>query len=327
MKIVIADANLRQCRSELGLALPAGSEVVWADRMADPGLEAAVADADVLVSGRCPAGIAAAGKALKLVHAAGAGVEKIDIGALPSGTVVANTFHHEDSIAEYVVASAILLRRGFLAQDRALRTGEWASPAHDPAVPWPEALSSATVGFIGFGHIGARAWERLRAFGATGLAVTRRGTTDAAAHGLEWAGAIDDLGALLDRSDVVVLSAPLTPQTTGIIGAAELARMGPRSILINVGRGPLVQERALYEALADRGILGAAIDVWYAYPDGGNRAAPSALPFHELPNALLTPHSSGLTRQTFAGRAADIAANIGRLAAGEPLANVVAVAP
>jgi phosphoglycerate dehydrogenase-like enzyme len=71
---------------------------------------------------------------------------------------------------------------------------------------------------------------------------------------------------------------------------------------------------------------GAAVDVWYAYPAEGNTAAPGAFPFHALPNVFLTPHSSGLTRQTFEGRAADIAANIRRLLAGEPLRNVVAVA-
>ena len=98
------------------------------------------------------------------------------------------------------------------------------------------------------------------------------------------------------------------------------------AVLVNVGRGPLVEEKALYEALRDGDIAGAAIDVWYGYPTSGATAAPSELPFKELPNVLMTPHSSGMTRQTFMGRAADIAANMRRLAAGEPLGNVVAVA-
>jgi phosphoglycerate dehydrogenase-like enzyme len=263
---------------------------------------------------------------LRLVHAVGAGTDGIDVAALPAGTQVANTFHHEDSIAEYVVAATVLLRRGFLGQDAALRADRWASPAYDPAQPWMHALGAATVGFIGFGHIGARAWERFRAFGARGVAVTRRGDVDAAAHGLEWSGATDDLGTLLDRADVVVLSAPLTPETRGMIGVCELARMQGTAVLVNVGRGPLVEEKALYEALRDGDIAGAAIDVWYGYPSGGAVAAPSELPFRDLPNVLMTPHSSGVTRQTFMGRAADIAANVRRLAAGEQLQNVVGIA-
>ena len=93
--------------------------------------------------------------------------------------------------------------------------------------------------------------------------------------------------------------------------------------LSNVGRGPLVVEYDLYEALRGREIAGAAIDVWYSYPGPDGRGAPSVLPFGELPHVLMTPHSSGITRDTFLGRVDDIAANIGRLSRGEPLRNLV----
>jgi phosphoglycerate dehydrogenase-like enzyme len=263
---------------------------------------------------------------LRLVQVAGAGTDKIDVDALPPGTQVANTFHHEDSIAEYVVAATVLLRRGLLRQDAALRRGEWASPAHNRAEPWVSGLAGATVGFVGFGHIGARTWELFKAFRAHGVSVTRSGNVDAAAKGLDWAGAVDDIGKLLEIVDVVVVCAPLTPETTGLIGASEFARMDRSAVLVNVGRGPLVDEQALYTALVNKTIGGAVIDVWYDYPASGNIGAPSALPFHELDNILMTPHSSGLTRQTFDGRTADVVANINRLAAGEPLQSVVAVA-
>lgn len=92
------------------------------------------------------------------------------------------------------------------------------------------------------------------------------------------------------------------------------------------GRGPLVQGQALYDALAAGVIRAAAIDVWYRYPAGDAVSAPSELPFAELPNVLMTPHSSGVTRDTFIGRVDDIAANIARLERGEPLQNVVRAA-
>lgn len=188
-------------------------------------------------------------------------------------------------------------------------------PVHTPDSPWVDSLASATVGFVGFGHIGARCWELFRAFGARGVAVTRRGDVDAVARGLDWSGTVDDLGTLLETADVVVVSAPLTGATTGLIGAAELSRMRSSAVLINVGRGPVVDEDALYRALSERTIGAAALDVWYRYPSEGNVAAPGHHPFEKLDNVLMTPHSSGLTRETFARRAADIAANIGRLAA------------
>jgi phosphoglycerate dehydrogenase-like enzyme len=326
MKIVVTDANLASWRNDLETALPDGSIVAWPDPTDDAATAAALIDADVLVGPRFTTDMTSAGKTLRLVQVAGAGTDKIDVDALPPGTQVANTFHHEDSIAEYVVAATVLLRRGLLRQDAALRRGEWASPAHNRAEPWVSGLAGATVGFVGFGHIGARTWELFKAFRAHGVSVTRSGNVDAAAKGLDWAGAVDDIGKLLEIADVVVVCAPLTPETTGLIGASEFARMGRSAVLVNVGRGPLLDEQALYTALVNKTIGGAVIDVWYDYPASGNIGAPSALPFHELDNILMTPHSSGLTRQTFDGRTADVVANINRLAAGEPLQSVVAVA-
>ena len=108
-----------------------------------------------------------------------------------------------------------------------------------------------------------------------------------------------------------------------MIGAEQLRALGADGVLINVGRGPLVEERALYEALSARTIAGAAIDVWYRYPGADGNASPSELAFDELPNMLMTPHSSGVTADTFIGRADDIAANVGRLHRREPLQNLV----
>lgn len=308
--VVVSDPHLPSLRPEFEAALPPETVVRWP---APDALPSALADADVLVSGRCPAELAAAARQLRLVHAAGAGVDGIDMGALAPGVLVANTFHHEDAIAEYAVAAAILLRRGLLRQDSALRHGSWAPPAY------PGLLGEAVVGFVGFGHIGARAWQRFRGFGARGIVVTRRGAVDAVEEGLERAGGLGELPALLAESDVVVVSVPLTDATTSLIAAKELETMGSSAVLINVGRGRVVDEDALYAALRDGVIGGAGIDVWYGPPD-----APSRRPFHELPNTLLTPHSSGLARQTFTRRAADIAVNINRLAAGQELVNEVA---
>ena len=137
-----------------------------------------------------------------------------------------------------------------------------------------------------------------------------------------------DLPAALDevlgRADYLALTLALTPDTRGLIGAPQLARLRPTAVLVNVARGEVVDEDALYDALHRRVIAGAAIDVWYRYPAGPSETtAPATLPFGELANVLMTPHSSGITADTFIGRADDIAANIGRLERGEPLRNVI----
>jgi phosphoglycerate dehydrogenase-like enzyme len=289
-----------------------------------PGLLSELRDADVFVGGRFTAEMAGAARKLRLVHAGGAGTDKIAFDALSSDVRVANTFHHEQSIAEYVLAAAVLLRRGFLEQDWSLREGIWATSVYDSSIGQPRSLRGARVGFVGFGHIGRRSWELLRACGCSGAVVTGSGGVDAAAQGLSWGAGVGELDRLMADSDVVVVSAPLTERTVGMIDAEQLRALGPEGVLINVGRGPLVVEAALYEALSARTIAAAAIDVWYRYPDRDGTAAPSELPFDKLPNVLMTPHSSGVTENTFVGRVDDIAANIGRLSRGEPLNNLVA---
>ncbi|WP_102142232.1 2-hydroxyacid dehydrogenase [Mycobacterium hubeiense] len=318
MKIVVADSNLVPHRNRFEGSLPPGSVVVWHEAPDD------LRDADVYVGSRFTTSMAAAADKLRLVHVAGAGTDKIAFDALKPNVLVANTFHHEDSIAEYVLAAAVMLRRDFLKQDRALRDGRWATSVYDGSIPQPRSLQGARVGFVGFGHIGRRSWQLLRVLGAVGAAVTGSGHLDAAAAGLAWAADTAHLDRLMAESEVVVVSAPLTERTVGMIGTLQLRALGPQGVLINVGRGALVVESALYEALSERDIAGAAIDVWYHYPDANGRGTPSALPFAELTNVLMTPHSSGVTENTFTGRADDIAANIGRLQRGEPLKNLVA---
>ncbi|MBP1819159.1 hydroxyacid dehydrogenase [Mycobacterium sp. OAE908] len=313
MKIVVADRNLLPHRERFEAAMPPGAEVSWGG----DGLW----DADVYVGSRFTADMAGVAQKLRLIHVAGAGTDKVDFSSLGPDVLVANTFHHERSIAEYAVAAAVMLRREFLAQDRQLRRGVWATSVYDGAIAQLDTLGSAHIGFVGFGHIGRCAWNLFRAFGCSGSAVTGSGRVSAC--GLEWSGPTTELDRLLTECDVAVVSAPLNEHTEGMIGPGQLRALGHDGVLINVGRGPLVQEQALYDALAAGVIRAAAIDVWYRYPSDQGAAPPSDLPFAELSNVLMTPHSSGVTRDTFAGRADDIAANIGRLQRGEPLENVV----
>jgi len=324
VRIVVTDGNLLPHRERFEAGLPADAEVRWRVGADPDTLLDDLRDAEVYVGGRFTADMADAAEKLRLVHVVGAGTDRVDFAALSEDVLVANTFHHERSIAEYVLAAAIMLTRGFLGQDRALRRGVWATSVYDQAVPQARTMADARVGFLGFGHIGQCAWELLSSLGCSGVAVTGSGRVDAAGHGLAWAGDTTRLKEMLGESDVVVVSAPLNHATEGIIGAAELRALGPDGVLINVGRGPIVDERALYEALRGHDVRAAAIDVWYRYPAGpGQSAMPSDLPFAELPNVLMTPHSSGVTAETFIGRAGDIAQNIGRLARGEALHNVV----
>jgi phosphoglycerate dehydrogenase-like enzyme len=291
VKIVVGDRNLLPHRELFESLVPDGAVVSWHRRFDEEAIASDLVDADVYVGGRVTPTMAQAGSGMSLVHVAGAGTDKIAFDALGLDTSVLTTSHHEDSIAEYVVATTVMLRRDLVRQDRALRSGVWATSVYDDAVPQLRNLRSARIGFVGFGNIGARSWELLRPFGCTGFAVTGRGTVDAAAEGLLWASDVGDLGRLMTDADVVVVSTPLNSATRSLVGTDELKALGQSGIVVNVARGPVIEEQALFDALSTGVIAGAALDVWYTYPDAHGQGEPSRHPFADLSNVIMTPHS------------------------------------
>jgi phosphoglycerate dehydrogenase-like enzyme len=301
MEIVFA-GNIAACgREEFSLSLRTPHQVrVYPCELAE---------AEVLVGSPITRRMLEQAPKLRLVHAAGAGCDSIAMDALPDGVRVCNVFHHERAIAEYVVMTMLALHRDLFRQDRQLRKGIWdGSCVQGP--PRASELTGMTLGLVGFGHIGHEVARVAAAFDLRILSLRSRHTPA-------------ELETLLAGSDFIVISCPLTDETRGMIGAAELSMMRPTASLINVARGEIVEEAALYEALRDRKIRSAAIDVWYQYPRDGIERQPSRFPFGELDNVILTPHSSAWTDRVVSLRFRDIAANIDRLAAGEPLVNVV----
>jgi len=135
---------------------------------------------------------------------------------------------------------------------------------------------------------------------------------------------LDALPAFMGSSDHVVVTLPLTAQTDGLVNAQAIAAMRSDAVLINVGRGPVVNEQALYEALAGRKLGGAVLDTWYQYPTPDTpERMPSRFDFAALDNVLMTPHMSGWTAGTVRRRQETMADNIARLVAGQPLVNVL----
>jgi phosphoglycerate dehydrogenase-like enzyme len=188
-------------------------------------------------------------------------------------------------------------------------------------------LFGRTIGVVGLGHIGRRVLKLARAYDMRLIAVSRTRPTpqDASSLGLAWAGDQAQLRQLMAEVDFVIVTTPQLPSTIGLIGEREIALMKPDAYIINPARGPIIDETALYNALKLRRIAGAAIDVWWQYPDGpdDHETRPSRFPFHELDNVLMTPHISGGTDGTSSRRSRVVAENINRLYRGEPLLNVV----
>jgi phosphoglycerate dehydrogenase-like enzyme len=279
-------------------------------------------EVDVLVSMAFTREMAAAAPRLRLVQVPGAGLDRVDRGALGPGTALANAYGHDTGIAEYVLGTMLALSRSFCRIDADLRRGQWDSVWSGAAVPlWPE-LAHKTLGIVGYGRIGQAVARRARAFDMEVLALRRDpGRPDP--HGLAFVRGPEALDEVLGRADYLALTLALTPDTRGLIDARRLGLMKPTAILINVARGEVVDEDALFQALSDRTIAGAALDVWYRYPAGGAPTAPGHRPFHTLPNVLMTPHVSGWTEGMMDARAAVVAENIHRIARGEAPLNQI----
>ena len=272
-------------------------------------------EADVIVGIRLAASMPV-GPRLRLYQLPAAGHDGIDRAQLPMSVPLCNCYGHEDAIAEYVMAALLARHVPLAAADADLRLGKWTYWAGGPAGLRTE-LGGSTVGILGFGDIGRTIARRAKAFGMRVEVANRSAVDDPA---VDFAHPLGDLHAVLGTADYVVVTLPLTEATAGLIDAEALARMRPTAVLINVGRGPVVAERALFDALASGRIGGAVIDTWYAYPSSfGEPAMPAALPFHELTNLVMTPHMSGWTWGTIVRRRRAIAENVNRLCQGRPL--------
>ena len=214
--------------------------------------------------------------------------------------------------------------RNLIPADQGLRQGQWTPDDRGRLTGQSGDLNGHTLGIVGFGTIGRRVAELGRAFGMRCLAVTH--TPDAVrSTEIDRLDGMEGLPRLFEESDYVVVCIPLAPETRGLVGARELDLLGPHGYLANVARGPVVNERALYEALRDRRIAGAAIDVWYRYPTVEEpKPLPSEYPIWELDNVVMTPHYAGLTRGAFRGRWLFVSEQLRRLAEGQPLENVIA---
>jgi phosphoglycerate dehydrogenase-like enzyme len=256
----------------------------------------------------------------RLLHALGAGLDKIDFDVVPPTAWVCNMFGHEVPMAEYCISAMLNSCIDWAGMRDSFRGRSWGQ-AYSSRVRRPE-LAGKTIGIVGFGHIGQEVAKRARGFDTRILAVASRAKP--APEGVEWIKGPEGVEALAAQSDFIVLSAPLTDETRGIIGAREIAAMKPDAYLINVGRGGLADEQALFDALRDRRIRGAALDAWYAYPASADDAVKaSTLPFADLPNVVATPHSSAWTAELAERRHRFLADNLRRFIAGEPMQNVV----
>ncbi len=291
--------------------LPPGVRYSAVDMDDTASRDEAIASADVLISSVFTREMAQHCRSLALLLCPAAGTENIDRTALPPHVRLENGVGHEIAIAEYVLGALIALRRNFSSMDAGMRRAEWRGGFAGPGGVCEE-LYGSRLGLVGYGRIGARVHKLAAAFEMRCAAVTLHpARSRSAAPALDTIGNLSqaaDVDALVGWADAVVICCELSPVTQGLMDRRRFGLMKESALFVNVARGAIAVEADLYEALRDRRIAGAAIDVWYNYPErSGENAAPSALDFNQLDNVLMTPHCSGWTRGFKARRLAWLA--------------------
>ena len=265
-----------------------------------------------------PAGALQSAPGLQFIQMLSAGLDTVDFDVIaPDIMVAGNVGAYAHPIAEHVMAMVLCLAKRLPQENAALARGEWTRAEGDRAAA-TATLDGAVCAILGYGGIGRATARLMRAFGARIHAINSSGHTD---DPVEFCGTLDDLDRVLAAADVLVIGIPLTAGTRGLIGARELGLMKDSAILINVARGAIVDERALYEHLRATPGFSAGIDAWWDEPRGG---APfrTNYPFFELPNLLGSPHNSGDVPGIMYYAARQAAANVRRYLIGDAVSGV-----
>lgn len=254
--------------------------------------------------------------ALQWIQLSSAGIDRLIETPLARSHVTLTTASgiHSATISEYVIGGMIALAKRFPDAMSAKRDASWRPY-------WPDVLEGKTVGIVGAGHIGSRVGRVARAMGMRVIG-SRRSVEHRISGGEAGVPDIDelvpssDLHYLLSESDYIVIATPLTPETRGMIGEAEIGAMKPTAAIINIARGAIIDEPAMIAALREGRIAGAALDVFSQEP------LPPESELWQLENTIMTPHISGGMPDYMDRVVALFGDNLRRYVAGEKLMNV-----
>lgn len=281
--------------------LPAGTRIVAGARA--EAFRQAAPEADAMLVGAVPRELVeevfSMAPRLQWVHVMWAGLDSLLFPALVESPVVLTNGRgvFARSLAEFAIAGMLWFAKDIRRMRRQQRERRWEKFL-------VEELHGKRLGIIGHGSIGRAVAALAAAFGMKVVGVGRTSPRE-------------EFDEVIETSDFILVSAPLTPETRGLVGAAEFRRMKPEAVLINLGRGPVVEEKALVAALTEGRIRGAVLDVYDEEP------LPPGHPFWALDNVLLSPHCADNT-PTWLDEAMQLfLENFARYAAGEPLKNVV----
>jgi D-3-phosphoglycerate dehydrogenase len=313
--VVITDADYGDVDIERAIVEAAGFRLVAADCTTEDDVIAAGRDADALIAQYATVGARAidALTRCRVIARYGTGVDIVDVAAATRrGILVTNVPNDwcRDEVADHAVALLLAAARKISAYDRATRAGVWRWQSGEPI----HRLRGRSLGLLSFGAIAQAIAARAQAFGLRVIAHDPYlAPDDVTAHGATPV----SFDELIEQSDHLVIQAPLTPETHHLIGERELRRMKPTLILVNTGRGPIVDDAALHRALTEGWIAGAGLDDIEEEPAKQRDWKPEN-PLFGLDNVLITPHAAYYSEEAIRTVRDFAAREVVRVLSGQP---------
>jgi phosphoglycerate dehydrogenase-like enzyme len=299
-------------RAVIADAIGSSAQVVYLTDLDDAGRVGALRDATAILARNTDSdlrpGEAQHIRSARLIQFLTAGVDFVKLSALPAGIPVAgNGGAYAEPMAEHALAMVLAAAKRLFIEHAALTRGEFNQFTPN------RTLAGKVCGILGFGGIGVASARLMRAMGMQIHAINRRGQSD---EPTDWIGPVSALDTMLAASDVLIVCTPLTPATLDLIGPRELALMKPDAIVVNLARGEIIQEAALFAHLQAQPDFYACIDAWWVEPvrHGTYRVD---YPFLSLPNVVGSPHNSPMVPGVGGVALRRAIANVRRVLAGE----------
>jgi len=293
-------------------------EFIIAEEETKNSIKKYLSEVEVVIGGNLKQEDLSQAKRLKLFQIPFAGIDKLDFNLYKKfpDIYVCNIHANKTAVSEHAFALLLALAKNVINYDRDLRLGKWHGfSTKEPTIQ----LQGKSLGIIGLGSIGWEIAKKAKSFGMKIYALKRRiEEKDLEKRKiLEFLGEEEDLHKVIKKADFIILALPLTSRTKGLIGEKELELMKGK-YLINIARGAIISEEALFKALKKGDLAGAAIDAWYQYPTSKEREMlPSKYNFHKLDNVVMTPHTAGYSDRALEENIKSIFDNIVKIYRGE----------
>lgn len=312
-KVVITDFDYGDVDIETRILTDAGAEVVALQAKSEEDLAEHAVDCAAMMNQYARIGSAtiARMRQCQVIARYGVGVDIVDVDAATGrGILVTNVRDYcTEEVADHAIALWMALARRLFDYDRATHQGIWTWQSGRPI----HRLRGRTMGIVSFGKIGRAIARRARAFGVEVIAYDPFLSAEAgAAEGVE----LVDKETLLARSDYILMQAPMTPETRHFLSDAEFAAMKPGAMLVNTGRGPTVDNAALYRALTEGTLAGVGLDDPEEEPAKRANWSPSENPIFGLPNVIVTPHAAYYSEESIRAARETAASEVARVLTG-----------